>query len=140
MGRYHFKNYLRIVACVCFCVSIVFSMANFAFASEVVESTEYVPESSENVPETTIEESEEVVRTVSPITPSNTTGLKQVLVSLFGNYDTIVTEYRYTNSNGYQTVTVNVQEDYVWIISAAIFSIVLYCLFKFLGGVFFGRK
>ena len=132
---------MRIFVSLCFCICIIFSLANFAFADEVVvPSSEYVPETSENPPETTIEPYEETVRTVSPVTPNNTTGLKNVLVSLFGNYDTIVTEYRYTNSQGYQTVTVNIQEDYVWMISAAIFTVILFCLFKFLGGVFFGRK
>lgn len=126
----------RFLICFIICCSIASLFMLNAFASEL--PTEEVIETS--APETTHEESEEIIRSVSPITPSEASGFKSVLLSLFGNYDTIVTEHRYTNSNGYTSVSIDIEEDWVWIISAAIFSLFLYCIFRLIGGVFFGRK
>lgn len=74
-----------------------------------------------------------VLSTLDPITPSNTTGFKSVLLSVIGSYDSIVTEYKYTNTNGTVSYLREVTPDYVWLVSAAIFAIVLYCVFR-LGG------
>lgn len=79
-----------------------------------------------------------VARTLEPITPSNTTGLKKILLSLLGNYNSIVTDYRYQNSNGTYSYLRTVQPDYVWLVSAAIFAIVLWCTLR--AGVYFVCK
>lgn len=75
------------------------------------------------------------VKDVAPVTPSDSSGLKAILLQLFGNYDPVVIEYAYTNTNGYVSYIREIEPDYAWMISAAIFAIVLYCFFRLLGGL-----
>lgn len=84
--------------------------------------------------------SEDVVLTgvsrvsVPPVTPSSTTGLKAAFLSVLGNYDPVVVVYQYnTSSSGYSSYATDVQPDYVWIASAVLLCLVIWCLFK-LGG------
>lgn len=74
------------------------------------------------------------VMSLNPITPEDSSGLKAVLLELIGNYDAVVVEYQYQNSNmtGYNYLR-EVQPDYVWLCSAGLFSLVIYCVFR-LGG------
>lgn len=82
----------------------------------------------------------EVYSTVSPITPSNTDGLKSVLLSFLGNYDPIIVEYRYQNSNSTNySYLREAQPDYVWIASFVLLALVIFCLFK-LGGAVLCRR
>lgn len=74
------------------------------------------------------------VYSVSPISPNDTTGLKSVLLSLIGDYDAIVVEYEYTSNNNYVSYLREVQPDYVWLCSAAIFLVIIYSVFR-LGGI-----
>lgn len=68
----------------------------------------------------------------TPITSS--TGLKGVLLDLFGPYMPTITQLQYRQgSNQYYTYTNDISPDYPWLCSAAIFAIVLYCVFR-LGG------
>lgn len=71
---------------------------------------------------------------LAPVTPSNTTGLKSVLVSILGNYDPIVAQYQYNNGSNYSYIR-EIQPDYVWLVSAGIFAILLYCTWRLLGGL-----
>lgn len=73
------------------------------------------------------------VMSLNPITPDDATGLKAVMLELIGDYDAVVVEYEYTNSNGYNSYIREVQLDYVWLCSCGLFAIVIYCLFR-LGG------
>lgn len=73
---------------------------------------------------------------VGPITSANTTGLKSVLLSILGSYDPIIAEYQYLNNNSsYYSYLREVQPDYVWLSSAAIFAILLYSTWRILGGL-----
>lgn len=74
------------------------------------------------------------VMSLNPISPSDTSGLKAVLLELIGDYDAVVVEYQYQNHNmtGYSYLR-EVQPDYVWLCSCGLFAIVIYCLFR-LGG------
>lgn len=76
-----------------------------------------------------------IVATLAPMTPTNTNGFQAVVLGLLGNYNPVVLEYAYTNSNGYTSYVREVQPDYSWMCSAAIFAIVLFCLFRLLGGL-----
>lgn len=79
------------------------------------------------------------VRSVSPVTPSDTTGLKSVLLRVLGNYDAIIVEYQYQNANNsYYSYLREVQPDYPWMASFLMLSLVVYCLFR-LGGGILGR-
>lgn len=84
--------------------------------------------------------SEDVVLTgisrfsVSPVTPSSTTGLKAALLTVLGNYDPVVVVYEYSvSSSSSSRYVTDTQPDYVWIASAALLCLVIWCLFK-LGG------
>nr|DAX11638.1 MAG TPA: hypothetical protein [Inoviridae sp.] len=89
--------------------------------------------------------SEDVVLTgisrvsVPPVTPSSTTGLKAALLTVLGNYDPVVVVYQYnTSSSGYSSYATDIQPDYVWIASAVLLSLVIWCLFKLGGALFRG--
>ena len=69
-------------------------------------------------------------KVVSPVEPGDTNGLKAVLLNLIGNYDGIVNEYQYTNSNGYVSYVREITPDYVWMISAGIFIVMMWCIFR----------
>lgn len=70
---------------------------------------------------------------VSPIEPSDTTGLKSALLGVLGNYDPVVVEYQYSDGDGRTRFLREVQPDYVWLCSCALLALVIYCLFR-LGG------
>lgn len=76
---------------------------------------------------------------LSPVTPSNTSGFKAVLVGLLGNYDTIVTVHQYqSSSSGYNSYVTDVQPDYVWLTGAALLLLLIYCLFRLGGALIHG--
>ena len=75
---------------------------------------------------------------LNPITPSETTGLKSVLLSLIGDYDAVVVEYSYQNSNGYMNYVREIQPDYVFLCSCGIFLVVIYCTFRIGGALLRG--
>lgn len=73
----------------------------------------------------------------TPNTPvESATGLKGILIRLFGPYNPTITQLRYqSNTSTNYTYVNDISPDYPWLCSAAIFAIVLYCVFK-LGGTF----
>lgn len=73
------------------------------------------------------------VSSVSPVKPSDASGLKAALLGVLGNYDPVVVEYQYSSGNGYTNYLREVQPDYVWICSFALLALVIFCLFR-LGG------
>lgn len=75
---------------------------------------------------------------VSPVTPSSTSGLKAALLGILGNYDPVIVEYQYASGNGYTNYLREIQPDYVWLCSAALLALVIYCLFKLGGGLIRG--
>lgn len=70
---------------------------------------------------------------VSPVQPSDTTGLKSALLGVLGSYDPVIVEYEYSDRSGYKNYLRDVQPDYVWLCSCALLALVIYCLFR-LGG------
>lgn len=137
---------LACFCCLCCCIALVclVVVATPAFADDVTPEDTSEPRSTMQPSGSEATEpyivSEEVTRSVSPVTPSDANGFKAVILGLFGDYETVVTEHRYTSSNGYTSVQVTTDPDYAWMIAAAIFTVVLYCLFRLLGGVLCGRK
>lgn len=79
-----------------------------------------------------------VVYGLAPVTPSNTSGVKAVLLSFIGNYDPPIVQYEYTTSNSYKQYVNEIQPDYVWICSFALIALFIYCLFKLGGGLLRG--
>lgn len=70
-----------------------------------------------------------VVTSSNPIGPEDTSGLKAALLKVLGNYDAIVVEYQ-RGSNSYYEVF----PDEVWTCSFWLLAIVIFCLFRLLGG------
>ena len=77
-----------------------------------------------------LEEISVSVMALDPITASDASGLKSVILDLLGDYSAIQVEWAYENNNGYTSYTREIQPDYPWLCSAAIFAIVLYCLIR----------
>lgn len=76
-----------------------------------------------------------VSSTVYSVSPSQTNGLTKVVLTLIGNYNPIVTDYEYRQgSNSYVSHSISVTPDWPWIISAGIFSLVLFCTLRIFGG------
>lgn len=75
---------------------------------------------------------------LAPVTPSDTTGVKAVLLSFIGDYDPPVVQYEYTANNNYKQYVNEIQPDYVWICSFALIALFIYCLFKLGGGLLRG--
>lgn len=71
----------------------------------------------------------------TPNTPvTNASGLKGIMLSLLGSYDPPITQLRYqSNTSTNYTYVNDIQPDYPWMCSAAIFAIVLFCVFR-MGG------
>lgn len=76
---------------------------------------------------------------LSPVSPSDTSGFKAVLLGLLGNYDTIVTVHQYqSSSSGYNSYVTDVQPDFVWLTGAALLLLLIYCLFRLGGALIHG--
>lgn len=68
---------------------------------------------------------------LSPVTSSS--GLKGVLLDVLGPYDTVVTQYKYQQgSNQYYSYVNDIQPDYPWLASAALFIVLIWSLFSLL--------
>lgn len=74
-----------------------------------------------------------ILSSVAPVTPSDTSGLKAVLLGLLGDYDPVIVEYQYQSSQGYNNYLREVQPDYVWLCSFALLALMIFCIFR-LGG------
>lgn len=76
----------------------------------------------------------------TPNTPvESSSGLKGILLQLFGPYSPTITQLRYqSNTSTNYTYVNDISPDYPWIWSAVIFSIVLFCVFR-LGGALLCR-
>lgn len=79
-----------------------------------------------------------VVTGLSPVTPSDTSGVKAVLLSFIGNYDPPIVQFEYTTNNNYKQYVHEIQPDFVWICSFALIALFIYCLFKLGGGLLRG--
>lgn len=75
---------------------------------------------------------------LAPVTPTDTSGVKAVLLSFIGDYDPPVVQYEYTTNNNYKQYVNEIQPDYVWICSFALIALFIYCLFKLGGGLLRG--
>lgn len=126
---------------------MVFSLVLPAFASAEGEETGEGTSGSETtvlVPDVTINNEihtgEDLgtyvgtsVYALNPITPSESSGLKAVLLQFLGDWDSIVVEHQYESAQGYTNYVREIQLDYPWLCSAAILAIMIFCLFR-LGG------
>lgn len=64
------------------------------------------------------------------VTAQDSNGLKAAFLGLVGDYETVITDYTYTSSNGYTTHTIDVQPDYAWLSAAVMALALVWCCFK----------
>lgn len=121
------KKFFIILLVLCISFTICYSV--YAESNDEI-SINYNPE---NV---NVKAGENTNISVMKISSSDTTGLHSILLRLIGDYNPIVKDYTYTSSNGYTSHSIDISPDWSWIMTAALFIIVIYCLFRFLGGIF----
>lgn len=107
-------SYVLLFTLLCGCV--------FAFASD---------DSGDSVPVPT-----EVHTEVLRISANQTSGFHAVILELLGDYNPIVKDYTYQSTQGYTSHSIEIQPDWSWICSAAIFALIIFCLFRLIGGIF----
>lgn len=100
-------------------------------------------EDKDTIQEVVIREEDLILNSVTTetlrITANDTSGLKSVLLGVIGDYETVVTDYEYRNNNNtYYSHSIDIQPDYAWLVTAAIFTVCIYCCFR-LYGLVFGR-
>lgn len=68
---------------------------------------------------------------LSPINPSDTSGLKKILLEILGPYDNIATQFKYQQqNNSYYTYVNEITPDYPWICSALLFIVLVISVFR----------
>lgn len=70
------------------------------------------------------------VYALSPVLPTDATGLKRVMLELIGSYDAIVVEHEYQSNNNYSNYLREIQPDYPWLCSCGLFVVVLFCILR----------
>lgn len=70
------------------------------------------------------------VYALNPVTPSDTSGLKAVLLEVIGPYDAIVVEHQYESYNGSFNYVREIQYDFPWLCSCGLFVVVLFCVLR----------
>lgn len=61
---------------------------------------------------------------------SSSDGLKGVLVSFLGEWESVVVQHSYVDENGNTVVQTDVLPDYPWIASAVLLCLMVFCLFR----------
>lgn len=75
-------------------------------------------------------------QSVQKVSASDTSGLKALLLSIIGDYETVITDYEYrTGNNTYTSHSINIERDWAWICSCGVFALLLYCTFRSIGGI-----
>lgn len=69
------------------------------------------------------------------LSANDTTGLHAVLLSLIGDYNPIVKDYTYTSNNGYVNHSIEITPDWSWIMTAGLFIVVIFSVFRIFGGI-----
>lgn len=88
-------------------------------------------------------EVETVSTDVLRISAQDTSGFHAVVLGLLGDYNPIAvtTSYQYPSGQTYQTrYQVDVEPDWSWICTAAIFVVIIFCLFRLIGGLFAWKR
>ena len=68
---------------------------------------------------------------LSPVTPTDATGLKKALLEVLGSYDNVVTQYRYIQDGSTRYTYVHeITPDYPWIFSAILFIVLIASIFR----------
>lgn len=77
----------------------------------------------------------EAKQTKQTVQPSDANGFKAVLLTILGDYETVVTDYTYQNNSNYYSHSIEIEQDYAWICSAAMLGLIVFCTFRIIGGM-----
>lgn len=77
----------------------------------------------------------EATQTRQTVQPSDANGFKAVLLTVLGDYETVVTDYTYQNNSNYYSHSIEIEQDYAWICSAAMLGLIVFCTFRIIGGM-----
>lgn len=70
------------------------------------------------------------------ITANDANGFKAIMLSLIGDYETVITDYTYqSGSSGYYSHSISIERDWSWIWSCIMFIVCIYCTFRAVGGI-----
>lgn len=152
----HRKHFFLLFFLLCFVYS-----CSFAFADEISDQQQSIPDNIDSPATVVVDITQllnnntqsddqdqiqqvevqdlqlvNVEQTRQTVTPSDANGLKAVLLTILGDYETVVTDYEYRNNNNtYMSHSIAIEQDYAWICSACIFGLVIYCTFRAIGGI-----
>lgn len=74
--------------------------------------------------------------TLVKVSPSDTSGFKAVMLTILGDYETVITDYTYqSGSSQYYSHSISIERDWAWLASAAMLGLITYCTFKCIGGM-----
>lgn len=118
-----------VVALILICTIIAAFGVRISYAETGELSARYSPN------QVTIENGDTTL-SIMRVSASDTSGLHAILLTLIGDYNPIVKDYTYTSTQGYTTHSIDIQPDWSWIMTAALFIVVIFCLFRFVGGLF----
>lgn len=77
-----------------------------------------------------------VEKSIQKVRPQDANGFKAVMLSLLGDYETVITDYTYqSGSSGYYSHSIQIERDWSWICSAAVFALVIFCVFRCIGAL-----
>lgn len=74
------------------------------------------------------------------ISANQTSGFHAVILGLLGDYNPIVKDYTYQTSQGYISHSIEITPDWSWICTAAIFLVIIFCVFRLIGGLFSWKR
>lgn len=77
----------------------------------------------------------EATQTKQTVAPSDANGFKAVLLTILGDYETVVTDYTYQNNSNYYSHSIEIEQDYAWICSATMLGLIVFCTFRIIGGM-----
>lgn len=103
----------------------------------------FVPAFASSSDDVLYREVETVSTDVLRISAQDTSGFHAVVLGLLGDYNPIAvtTSYQYPSGQTYQTrYQVDVEPDWSWICTAAIFVVIIFCLFRLIGGLFAWKR
>ena len=65
------------------------------------------------------------------ISANDSTGFKRVMLSIIGDYETTITDYKYqSGSSGYYSHSINIERDWSWICSICLFGVMVFCCIR----------
>lgn len=150
------KRFFLIVLCFVLCSSAVFAddSSNISDNTDIIDidnssvyndtTNNLLQQIVDKLPETSdnglisVEPRQNVELRQLRVSSGETSGLHSIFLSLIGDYNPIVKDYTYTSPSGYTQHAIEILPDWSWLASALLFIVVLYCTFRFLGGIFHG--